>query len=62
VRETRGGGGQDRERHTGNREHHGGGRERGRQGGNGSDAVRDVNGAEPSEAQSVDETTPDQVS
>ena len=62
VRETRGGGGQDRERHTGNREHHGGGRERGRQGGNGSDAVHDANGAETPEAQSADETTPDQVS
>jgi hypothetical protein len=41
---------------------HGGGRDRGRQGGNGSDAARDTNGAEPSEAQPTDETAPDQVS
>ncbi len=53
-------GSQDRERHEGNREHHGGGRGRGRgrQGGNGADTVRDANGAEPAEAQATDESEP----
>jgi hypothetical protein len=62
-----GGGSQDRERHIGDREHHGGGRDRGRrpQGGNGSGGgVRDANGAEPGEAQASDESenAPDVVS
>ena len=58
-------GSQDRERHEGNREHHGGGRrEHGRQGGNGSEGMRerDANGADQPEAHQSDETTPDQVS
>ncbi len=60
-----GGGGQDRERHEGNREHHGGGRrDHGRQGGNGSEGMRerDANGADQPEAQQSDDTAPDQVS
>ncbi|HUU66669.1 MAG TPA: DUF4167 domain-containing protein [Methyloceanibacter sp.] len=69
-----GGGGQDRERHTGDREHQGGGRDRGRraQGGNGSrdgvrdaEGVRDANGAEPAEpaqAAGESENAPDTVS
>ena len=60
-----GGGSQDRERHEGNREHHGGGRrDHGRQGGNGSEGLRerDANGADQPEAQQSDETAPDQVS
>jgi len=60
-----GSGSQDRERHEGNREHHGGGRrDHGRQGGNGSEGMRerDANGADQPEAQQSDETTPDQVS
>lgn len=61
-----GSGSQDRERHEGNREHHGGGRGRGRgrQGGNGADTVRDANGAEPAEAKATDESenAPDTVS
>lgn len=65
-REMQGGGGQDRERHAGNREHHGGGREgrepRRHQGANGSEAVRDANGTEPAETHQPDETAPDQVS
>jgi hypothetical protein len=58
-------GSQDRERHEGNREHHGGGRrEHGRQGGNGSEGMRerDANGSEQPEAHPSDETAPDQVS
>ena len=53
-------GSQDRERHEGNREHHGGGRGRGRgrQGGNGADNVRDANGAEPVEEKTSDESEP----
>lgn len=61
--ETRGS--QDHERHEGNREHHGGGRrDHGRQGGNGSENMRerDANGADQPEAQQGDETAPDQVS
>lgn len=54
-----GGGGQDRERHTGDREHHGGGRDRGRQGGNGREGMRDANGADEPEAQPSDEPAPD---
>jgi len=60
-----GSGSQDRERHEGNREHHGGGRrDHGRQGGNGSEGMRerDANGADQPEAQQSDETAPDQVS
>jgi len=57
-----GGGEASMDTRGGNDIRHGGGHERGRQGGNGSDAVNDANGAEPSEAQSADETTPDQVS
>jgi hypothetical protein len=58
-----GGGGQDRERHVGNREHHGGGRDRGRHGGgNGRDGNGNGNGngSEPAEAQS-DESATDPV-
>lgn len=57
-----GGGGQDRERHTGDREHHGGGRDRGRQGGNGREGgrdTRDTNGSDQPEAQPSDEPVPD---
>jgi hypothetical protein len=56
-----GGGGQDRERHTGDREHHPG-RDRGRQGGNGREAARDQNGSEQPEAHQPDETSTDPVS
>jgi hypothetical protein len=70
-RERQGGGGQDRERHSGDREHHGGGgherggqqrgggHERGRHGGNGSDGMRDANGADQADAQPSDEPVPD---
>ena len=74
-RERQGGGGQDRERHTGDREHHGGGHERsgqqrgggrehGRQGGNGSEAARDrdANGSDQPKLHQSDDTTPDPVS
>jgi Domain of unknown function (DUF4167) len=57
-------GSQDRERHEGNREHHGG-REHGRrQGGNGSDGGRDrdANGSDQGESHQSDETNPDPVS
>jgi Domain of unknown function (DUF4167) len=58
-----GGGGQDRERHEGNREHHGGGREHGRHhGGNGSEGSRDANSSDRADPQQSDETTPDTVS
>src|SRR5512147_1344711 len=60
-----GSGSQDRERHEGNREHHGGGRrDHRRQGGNGSEGMRerDANSADQPEAQQSDETAPDQVS
>jgi hypothetical protein len=72
VRETRGS--QDHERHVGDREHHGGGHERGgqprggrdrgqqRHAGNGSDATREANGAEPDAPQGADESAPDTVS
>ena len=56
-------GSQDRERHEGNREHHGGAREQGRrQGGNGSDGDRDrdANGSDQADPQQSDETSPDQ--
>jgi hypothetical protein len=58
------GGSQDRERHAGDREHHGGERGRGRHGGNGSEGLRDANGAEPAEAKNPDESekAPDTVS
>ncbi|MGH6803496.1 MAG: DUF4167 domain-containing protein [Methyloceanibacter sp.] len=59
VRETRGGGGQDHERQTGDREHHGGGRDRGPQGGNGREGMRDANGADEPEAPQPDDTAPD---
>jgi len=58
-----GGGGQDRERHVGNREHHGGGRDRDRHGGgNGRDGNRNGNGdgSDPADAQS-DESATDPV-
>lgn len=71
VRETRdvGGhdrerqGGQDRERHTGNREHHGGGRDQyGRRGPNGSEGQgRDTNGADQADAAQSDESATDPV-
>ena len=56
-------GSQDRERHLGNREHHGG-RGAGRLEKNRSEGVQDANGAEPDEAQASDESenAPDQVS
>jgi hypothetical protein len=62
-----GGGGQDRERQAGNREHHqgareGGGRDRGRHGGNGHEAGRGDNGADQPEAATPDDSTSDQVS
>ena len=57
-----GGGGQDRERHTGDREHHGGGRDRARQGGNGRETTRDQNGADQPEPQQGDDTGTDPVS
>jgi hypothetical protein len=56
-----GGGGQDRERHTGDREHHGGGRDRGRQGGNGRENTREQNGADQPEPQQGDDTATDPV-
>ena len=56
-----GGGGQDRERHTGDREHHPGGRDRNRHGGNGREAAREQNGSDQGEAQ-PDDTAPDPVS
>jgi hypothetical protein len=64
---VQGGGGQDRERHAGNREHHpggreGGGRETRRHGGNGHEAGRGDNGADQPEAQATDETSTDPVS
>jgi len=58
-----GGGGQERERHVGNREHHGGGRDRDRHGGgNGRDGNRNGNGdgSDPADAQS-DESATDPV-
>ena len=70
-RERQGGGGQERERHEGNREQHGGGgqhrgsgHEQGRHGGNGREALRDreANGADQPEPHASDETVPDQVS
>jgi len=57
-----GGGGQDRERHTGDREHHGGGRDRGQHGGNGREGSRDTNGSDQPEANQSDDTAPDPVS
>jgi hypothetical protein len=62
-----GGGGQDRERQAGNREHHpgareAGGRDRGRHGGNGHEAARGENGADQPEAAAPDETSTDPVS
>ena len=63
VRETLGGGGgQDRERHTGNREHHGGGRDYGRRGPNGSETQgRDANGSDPADAPPTDKSASDPV-
>ena len=57
-----GGGGQDRERHAGNREHHPGGRDRNRHGGNGHEGSRGENGADQPEAAAPDDTAPDPVS
>ncbi len=54
-------GGQDRERHIGDREHHGGGRDRGRQGGNGREDMRDQNGGDQPEPQQGDDTATDPV-
>jgi hypothetical protein len=61
--EIEGGGGQDRERHTGNREHHGGGRDQyGRRGPNGSEGQgRDTNGADQADAAQSDESASDPV-
>jgi hypothetical protein len=72
-RDRQGGGGQDRERHEGNREHHGGGgherggqhrggsHDQGRHGGNGREAPRDRegNGSDQPEPHASDETAPD---
>ena len=56
-------GGQDRDRHAGDREHHpGGGRDRNRHGGNGHEGAREQNGADQPEAQAPDETSTDPVS
>jgi hypothetical protein len=55
-----GGGGQDRERHIGDREHHGGGRDRGRQG-NGREGGRDGNGSGEPETTHSDESATDPV-
>ena len=73
-RERQGGGGQDRERHSSDREHQGGGgheragqqrgggHERGRHGGNGSEGMRDANGADQADALQPDEDgAPDPV-
>jgi hypothetical protein len=57
-----GGGGQDRERHAGDREHQPGGRDRNRHGGNGHEASREQNGADQPEAVAPDDTAPDPVS
>jgi hypothetical protein len=54
-----GGGGQDRERHTGDREHHPGGRDRNRHGGNGREAAREQNSSDQGEAHQPDDTAPD---
>jgi hypothetical protein len=62
-RERQGGGGQDRERHTGDREHHGG-REQHRRGPNGaqpSNRDRDDQG-QPEASQQDDENAPDSAS
>ena len=48
-------GSQDRQRHAGDREHHGG-RGRGRQPENRNEGVTDANGAEPEKAQAADES------
>ena len=48
-------GSQDRQRHAGDREHHGG-RGRGRQSENWNEGVNDANGAEPEKAQAPDES------
>ena len=57
-------GGQDRQRHAGDREHHPGGRDRGRQGGNGREGGRDrdSNGSDQPEAHQPDDTATDPVS
>ena len=56
-------GGQDRDRHAGDREHHpGGGRDRNRHGGNGHEGAREQNGSDQPEAQAPDETSTDPVS
>ncbi len=56
-------GGQDRDRHAGDREHHPGGRDRNRHGGNGHEGAREQNGADqPEEAAASDDTAPDPVS
>ncbi|HET9272656.1 MAG TPA: DUF4167 domain-containing protein [Methyloceanibacter sp.] len=64
--DIRAGGGQDRERHAGNREHHpgreGGGRDMRRHGGNGREDGREQNGADQPDAAVSDETSSDQVS
>jgi hypothetical protein len=61
--ERQGGGGQDRERHTGDREHHGSGRDQqGRRGPNGAQpAHRDSDGPDQADAQQPDEGTSDPV-
>jgi len=63
VRETRDAGGQDRERHTGNREHHGGGRDHyQRRGPNGSEGQgRDTNDSDSADAAQSDESATDPV-
>ncbi len=57
-------GGQDRQRHAGDREHHPGGRDRNRHGGNGREGGRDrdSNGSDQPEAHQPDDTATDPVS
>jgi hypothetical protein len=57
-------GGQDRQRHAGDREHHPGGRDRNRHGGNGRESGRDRdgNGTDQPETHQPDDTAPDPVS
>jgi Domain of unknown function (DUF4167) len=57
-------GGQDRQRHVGDREHHGGGRDRNRHGGNGRERGQDreTNGSDQGETHQPDDAAPDPVS
>jgi hypothetical protein len=60
-RERQGGGGQDRERHAGDREHHPG-REQGRRGGNGAQPHRERETQGQADATPADDTAPDRAS